>query len=269
MLGIDKMAEEENVEYGCEHYKRKCKLVTPCCDKVYTCRFCHDEKEEHTLNRKNVDEIMCSVCETKQPVQQNCSNCGILFGQYFCGKCKLIDDEDKKQYHCEGCGICRVGGRDKFFHCQTCDMCLPKKLENQHRCVEKMSRTNCPICLEDIHTSRIPSHIPSCGHLIHRTCFNSFIHRGHYACPVCQRSMMPMESYWRILDEEIASTPMPVEYQNFFVTILCNDCHQFSEVPMHPLGAKCQNAPCGSYNTCRSGGPVNRPVVREQTPNSE
>jgi len=30
-------------------------------------------------------------------------------------------------------GICRVGGRDKFFHCQTCDMCLPKKLENQHR----------------------------------------------------------------------------------------------------------------------------------------
>lgn len=57
-----------------------------------------------------------------------------------------------------------------------------------------MSRTNCPICLEDIHTSRIPSHIPSCGHLIHRTCFNSFIHRGHYACPVCQTSMMPMES---------------------------------------------------------------------------
>ena len=62
------------------------------------------------------------------------------------------------------------------------------------QCVEKMSRTNCPICLEDIHTSRIPSHIPSCGHLIHRTCFNSFIHRGHYACPVCQTSMMPMES---------------------------------------------------------------------------
>lgn len=28
---------------------------------------------------------------------------------------------------------------------------------------------------------------------------------------------------------------------------------------MHPLGAKCQNVTCGSYNTCRSGGPVNRP----------
>nr|CAG4649324.1 EOG090X05XL [Scapholeberis mucronata] len=188
--------------------KNKKPIKTPCCNKVYTCRFCHDEKEDHTLNRKNVDEIMCSVCETKQPVQQHCSNCGILFGQYFCGKCKLIDDEDKKQYHCEGCGICRVGGRDKFFHCQTCDMCLPKKLENQHR-------------------------------------------------------------YWRILDDEIASTPMPVEYQNYFVTILCNDCHKFSEVPMHPLGAKCQNAPCGSYNTCRSGGPVNRPAVREPSPNTE
>jgi len=248
------MAEDQ--DYGCEHYKRKCKLVTPCCDKVYTCRFCHDEKEDHTLNRKNVTELMCSVCETKQPVQQNCSNCNIKFGQYFCEICKLIDDQDKKQYHCDGCGICRVGGRDKFFHCEICDMCLPQKLKNRHRCVEKMSRTNCPICMEDIHTSRIPSHIPPCGHLIHKTCYTALFRGGHYACPICQVSMVNMESFWRSLDIEIESTPMPPEYRNYILTILCRDCHELSDVPMHPIGAKCSS--CGSYNTCRAGGPVNR-----------
>ena len=142
--------------------------------------------------------------------------------------------------------------------------------------MEKMSRTNCPICMEDIHTSRIPSHIPSCGHLIHRTCFDELIRGGHYACPVCQTSMLNMESVWQYLDHEIAATPMPVEYRNYIVSILCRDCHkvsysylkseckltranlctfQFSEVAMHPLGAKCTS--CGSYNTCRCGGPVN------------
>lgn len=159
-------------------------IQTPCCNKVYTCRFCHDEKEEHTLNRKNVDEIMCSICETKQPVQQSCSNCGILFGQvirllFFYVKFFKINTyqsclslfsifvesvswlmmKTKSSITVKDAviwfyffnliwlnllfklitclitllGICRVGGRDKFFHCEKCDMCLPKKLENQHR----------------------------------------------------------------------------------------------------------------------------------------
>ena len=53
-------------------------------------------------------QIECSVCGLRQPVQQNCSSCGTLFGKYFCFDCKLYDDEDKQQFHCDGCGICRV-----------------------------------------------------------------------------------------------------------------------------------------------------------------
>nr|CAG4639174.1 EOG090X05XL [Daphnia magna] len=184
--------------------------------------------------KKNVDEIMCSVCETKQPVQQNCSNCGILFGQYFCGKCKLIDDEDKKQYHCEGC-VCRKDEQNK----------LPYLSGGHPHIKDSFSYT----IMWSFDSSNMFQFI-------------------HSPWPLCLPSLSKIHDANGI-NEEIASTPMPVEYQNFFVTILCNDCHQFSEVPMHPLGAKCQNAPCGSYNTCRSGGPVNRPVVREQTPNSE
>lgn len=128
--------------------------------------------------------------------------------QFTCLICNLFDDEDKDQYHCDGCGICRIGGRNNFFHCEVCNMCLPLQLKtNGHRvsypffsinnmsvsffilvvrlslnefpiysqCVENISRSNCPVCLGDIHTSRYPCHIPDCGHLLHKTCFDQLV----------------------------------------------------------------------------------------------
>lgn len=38
--------------------------------------------------------------------QQRCEGCQSLFGEYYCGVCHLFD-RDKKQYHCDDCGICR------------------------------------------------------------------------------------------------------------------------------------------------------------------
>lgn len=108
-------------------------LQTPCCNKIYYCRFCHDESESHQVNRDDVTEIVCTGCDTRQKVQAQCEKCSLRFGKYTCLKCKLFDDEDKKQYHCEGCGICRIGGRDKFFHCPKCNMCLPVNIKNKHK----------------------------------------------------------------------------------------------------------------------------------------
>ncbi|XP_026331045.1 RING finger and CHY zinc finger domain-containing protein 1, partial [Hyposmocoma kahamanoa] len=172
---------------------------------------------------------------------------------YTCLVCNLFDDEDKRQYHCDGCGICRVGGRDRFFHCERCNMCLPVQLQRDgHRCVENVSRSNCPVCLEDIHTSRIPCHIPDCGHLLHRPCFEQLLHSGHYACPTCQTSMIDMTNLWSYLDSEVAATPMPPEYADYKATILCKDCHKLSTVKFHVVGLKCQH--CGAYNTCQTNG---------------
>jgi len=28
------------------------------------------------------------------------------------------DDVNKRQFHCDACGICRVGGRENYFHCE-------------------------------------------------------------------------------------------------------------------------------------------------------
>lgn len=51
-------------------------------------------------------------------------------------------------------------------------------------------------------------------------------------------------------DEVIQQTPMPEEYKDTKMTVLCNDCLKESIVPFHIAGAKCKK--CGSYNTTRT-----------------
>eukprot|EP00069_Balaena_mysticetus_P017596 bmy_10639T0 len=211
---------------GCEHYDRGCLLKAPCCDKLYSCRLCHDNNEDHLLDRFKVKEVQCINCEKIQ---------------------RLL----------------KIGPKEDFFHCLKCNLCLTINLQGKHKlsfgnfsfafkqCIENVSRQNCPVCLEDIHTSRIVAHVLPCGHLLHRTCYEEMLKEG-YRCPLCMRSALDMTRYWRQLDDEVAQTPMPSEYQNMTVDILCNDCNGKSTVQFHILGMKCNI--CESYNTAQSGG---------------
>merc|ERR1711892_258752 len=52
----------EGEDFSCQHYRRKSKFVTPCCDGLYRCRFCHDEEQSHTLRRDDVTMVECSQC---------------------------------------------------------------------------------------------------------------------------------------------------------------------------------------------------------------
>ena len=74
-------------------------------------RFCHDDAVPgHTVDRRKVVEVVCGICDRRQGVAASCevAECGTVFGSaYFCATCKLFDDEDKGQFHCDGCGICR------------------------------------------------------------------------------------------------------------------------------------------------------------------
>ncbi|XP_016982877.1 RING finger and CHY zinc finger domain-containing protein 1 [Drosophila rhopaloa] len=238
----------ESLRFGCAHYKRRAMFVTPCCNKFYKCRFCHDENETHHFDRKTLTELICSECNTRQTVREQCENCGVRFGKYTCLICNLFDDADKKQYHCHGCGICRIGGAENFFHCQVCNMCLPIQLKiDGHRCVENISRSHCPVCLGDIHTSRIPCHIPDCGHLLHKMCFDQLLASGHYTCPTCQTSLIDMTALWEYLDDQASRMPVPLKYENQRVHIFCNDCHKTSKTKFHFIGLKCMH--CGAYNT--------------------
>lgn len=43
--------DPEKKVFGCEHYKRNCKLLAACCGKLFTCRFCHDNVSDHSMDR--------------------------------------------------------------------------------------------------------------------------------------------------------------------------------------------------------------------------
>ncbi|XP_054149296.1 RING finger and CHY zinc finger domain-containing protein 1 [Melozone crissalis] len=151
---------------------------------------------------------------------------------------------------CPDSSLHRIGPKEDFFHCSKCNLCLSLSLQGKHKCIENVSRQDCPICLEDIHTSRVGAHVLPCGHLLHRTCYDEMLKEG-YRCPLCMHSALDMTRYWRQLDNEVAQTPMPTEYQNMMVEILCNDCNARSTVQFHLLGMKCQS--CESYNTAQDG----------------
>lgn len=129
--GVNIAEEEEEVisEFGCPHYKRNVKVQCAACNKWYTCRLCHDMVEDHILPRKHTKHMLCMYCKHPQKASDTCTKCGESAASYYCSICKLwSDDVDKRIYHCDDCGICRVGhGLEKdFFHCKVSIVfCVP------------------------------------------------------------------------------------------------------------------------------------------------
>ncbi|XP_047940642.1 zinc finger protein BRUTUS-like [Salvia hispanica] len=235
--------------FGCEHYKRNCKLRAACCGKLFACRFCHDEVSDHSMERKATSEMLCMSCLQIQPVGPVCNtpSCnGLSMAKYYCSSCKFFDDE-RDVYHCPSCNLCRVGkglGID-FFHCMTCNCCLGMKLVD-HKCREKGLETNCPICCDFLFTSSTAVRALPCGHYMHSACFQAYA-CTHYSCPICSKSMGDMSVYFGMLDALMASEVLPEEYRDRCQDILCNDCDRKGTAPFHWLYHKC--GVCGSYNT--------------------
>ncbi|XP_022014700.2 zinc finger protein BRUTUS [Helianthus annuus] len=149
--------DEEKQIFGCEHYKRNCKLHAACCQKLFTCRFCHDNVSDHTMDRKATTEMMCMNCLKVQPVGPVCSTpfCnGLSMAKYYCSYClgiKLLD----------------------------------------HKCREKGLETNCPICCDFLFTSSAALKALPCGYFMHSACFQAYA-CTHYICPICSKSMGDM-----------------------------------------------------------------------------
>ncbi|XP_057542697.1 zinc finger protein BRUTUS-like isoform X1 [Amaranthus tricolor] len=241
--------DPEKKIFGCEHYKRNCKLRAVCCGKLFTCRFCHDKVSDHSMDRKATSEMMCMRCCEIQPVGPVCTtpSCNELsMAQYYCSICKFFDDE-RSVYHCPFCNLCRVGkglGSD-FFHCMTCNCCLSVKLVD-HKCREKGLETNCPICCDFLFTSSASVRALPCGHFMHSACFQAYT-CSNYICPICSKSLGDMAVYFGMLDALLASEQLPEEYRDRCQDILCNDCGRKGSARFHWLYHKCGS--CGSYNT--------------------
>ncbi|TKY44726.1 RING finger protein [Spatholobus suberectus] len=241
--------DSEKQIFGCEHYKRNCKLRAACCGKLFTCRFCHDNASDHSMDRKATLEMMCMQCLTIQPVGPICMSpsCnGLTMAKYYCNICKFFDDE-RNVYHCPFCNICRVGqglGID-YFHCMKCNCCLGIKSAS-HKCLEKGLEMNCPICCDDLFTSSATVRALPCGHYMHSSCFQAYT-CSHYTCPICSKSLGDMAVYFGMLDALLAAEELPEEYRDRYQDILCHDCDRKGTSRFHWLYHKCGF--CGSYNT--------------------
>ncbi|KAG2411057.1 Zinc finger protein [Vigna angularis] len=241
--------DPEKLVFGCDHYKRNCKLRAECCGKLFTCRFCHDNVSDHSMDRKATLEMMCMHCLNIQPIGPMCMtpSCnGFSMAKYYCNICKFFDDE-RNVYHCPFCNLCRVGqglGID-YFHCMKCNCCLGIK-STSHKCLEKGLEMNCPICCDDLFTSSATVRALPCGHYMHSACFQAYT-CSHYTCPICSKSLGDMAVYFGMLDALLAAEELPEEYRERCQDILCHDCDRKGSSRFHWLYHKCEF--CGSYNT--------------------
>ena len=206
--------------------------------------------EHHNVDRFAIREIICRKCYTKQSSKtNNCINCGIQFGQYHCDICNLWMSNEERPYHCPDCGFCRVGGGENFQHCQDCGMCIDKQLFQDHNCKVGKYMSNCPVCQEDLFSSRDASHELPCGHAIHWHCFRELASHDS-RCPMCKKTAETperMKPTWDAMAMGIAMQPVPPELSKL-VTIKCNDCETVQEDrSWHFLGVRCNQ--CESFNT--------------------
>ncbi|KAK4202635.1 hypothetical protein QBC40DRAFT_168966 [Triangularia verruculosa] len=237
----------EKQHLGCRHYRRNVKLQCATCERWYTCRMCHDAVEDHVLPRQQTKHMLCMLCGCAQKASDTCVRCGESAANYYCGICKLWnDDPNKPIYHCSDCGLCRVGqglGKD-FYHCKKCMACI--SINSEHKCIERSIDCDCPICGDYLFNSMKTVVFMQCGHSIHKRCFEMHMETS-YRCPICSKSCVNMETQFRNFDLAILSQPMPPEYVDARAIISCNDCSAKSQTAYHWLGLKCSL--CNSYNT--------------------
>ena len=159
-----------------------------------------EPQRAHQLDRFSVKWVQCANCSWEQVVQKSCEQCGYLFGAYFCQICKFFDDDiSKGVFHCDGCGICRVGGRENFFHCSACGCCYAVQLRSNHKCIVGAMHHNCPVCLENLFHSTSQVRVLRCGHTLHKKCLEQLLRRPTTvrACPLCSKTIVDHQFTWQ------------------------------------------------------------------------
>ncbi len=232
---------------GCAHYRSGCKFRAECCGSWHVCRFCHDEQEDHAIDRHAIKYMACLACKHVQRAAQACAACTTTLARYYCNECKLWDDSaDKHIFHCAKCTICRIGKVEDYVHCDRCSGCIHRDHAPTHKCLDGCLQSDCPICGENLFTTTLPIMFMPCGHSIHYLCHQDHI-KNSYQCPICLKSLTNMEHLFARIDELMSTQTMPDEYASVRAQILCNDCEKKSIAKFHFVYHAC--ALCSSYNT--------------------
>lgn len=244
---------EENIESNieCKHYQRNCLILAECCQKLYPCRICHDENEDHKINRYLTKKMKCKLCNEIQNVSNECLKCNEKMGDYYCDICHfwIKSEEEMNIFHCNDCNMCRMGKREDFIHCYRCNGCINANMYENHGCNIDGMKSSCPICQEDIHSSRRSIYIiKKCSHVLHLDCAVDYLNSNKYQCPICKITMIEEPAQiWESIKYMVETQPMPDKYKNYKCVIHCNDCLKDTTTDFHFLAMQCNE--CESWNT--------------------
>jgi hypothetical protein len=220
-----------------EHMNNNFKIKCLKCNKIYNCSKCHNESEDHKIEKKY--NILCNYCNNEQKYSKYCNQCeNILETKYVCNLCFIYDNNNTYKYHCNKCNICHQEEKQRLKHCKKCNICYLKN--NIHNCIEKNS--NCAICLDELINNTIIN--LKCGHIIHQNCYDELI-KTTYKCPLCYKSITDMTEKFKKMDNLIEND---IHIYNTNRNIYCYDCEKKSKTNVSNIvGTKCLK--CNSYNT--------------------
>jgi len=226
----------------CQHYKRNCKILAPCCKQYFDCRLCHDAVQSHPIDRYSIKTVQCNSCDTIQDKSSECQNCKQPFAEHFCNICNLW--AEFPIVHCNQCKICYKESIQDRFHCDTCNLCYAA---GEHTCTNKKADpdSECCVCLERLYYQHLAAANLQCGHWIHSKCLEGMMQNNKYQCPLCKKTMIDVD--WSKYKSIICAIPIPTEQEAKDVELLCNDCLKKSQTVFHPIAMECSN--CGSFNT--------------------
>lgn len=235
------------INNSCSHYINYCRIVSPCCNKIFDCYKCHDEKSNHKININEVKYLQCKKCEFIQTYSKRCIVCLTKFSDYYCRICKIYDSSFQAYFHCNKCKKCIRGEKRNYLHCIKCNCCI--KNIKCHICIEDRLNNNCPICFEKYEGSiNEKIIIMKCGHNIHYECYLELLNNT-YKCPICLKSITDTDKYFEPINNELTNTVIHSELL-YDIEIFCNDCHSTNIIKNNFVGLKCPT--CSSFNTRKS-----------------
>lgn len=230
----------------CNHYIANCLIKFECCQKMYPCKRCHDEQESHKTHKNKIKKIICANCNYLQDKTNVCLKCHLVISTYFCSECNIWDSSGENIFHCKKCSVCRKGDINEIVHCDYCQVCISGTDMESHTHVENATGGNCPICAESFQESTETLVLLSCGHPLHRSCFNTFILDSH-VCPICLRSAGDVSEMNKKIEELLSIEIKNSKIEPSQKSIKCYDCNHTSEIKDSFIYSKCQL--CESYNT--------------------
>jgi RING finger/CHY zinc finger protein 1 len=179
----EKLKEKINEKYSCLHYKSHCSIKALCCNKIYPCQKCHDDKNIDHQIHVNKQNIICNKCDLEQKITNICNNCDTQFGKYFCSKCNIFSNEENIK-HCDKCKTC-VTNNIEYKHCNLCKCCVYKN--DNHECRDDIDKEKCCVCLREFASTKIIS--LNCKHVLHYDCYTELI-KNSKKCPICTKKII-------------------------------------------------------------------------------